>query len=105
MTVSKKQAAVPSELGNVTQDTADRLEERLDKCYSKEDYKCFQEDVTKISLATIGSEDGRTAVKKHAKEAAKDFFEEDAWRKMKFWIPTIISVLAVAVAIFAILKK
>lgn len=77
----------------------DALVERVEKCYSAERYEEFQEVVEKIVIRTIDGS-GREKIKGHAKEAAKQFLDEDTWRKITFWIPTIVAIIAVIVAIY-----
>ena len=76
------------------------LGEKLAKCFSEERYSVFQEHVEKIVLKTLGSKEGRTEIKEYSTEATKDFLQHDNWRKVTFWLPTVIAVLAVLVAIF-----
>lgn len=76
------------------------LGEKLGKCYSEERYNVFQEHVEKIVIKTLGSKDGRAEIKTYATEATKDFLAQDTWRKVTFWLPTIVAIIAVLVAIF-----
>ncbi|TSC84762.1 MAG: hypothetical protein G01um101413_146 [Parcubacteria group bacterium Gr01-1014_13] len=97
-------APVPAELGGVTSETTDRIEERLDKCFSKEDYATFQTEVKKITLEILGGDDGREKIKKHATEATKDYIRDEAWKNKTFWIPTVIAGIATIAAVIAIFK-
>ncbi len=97
----KKQPAVPKELNDVAQDTVDRLEERLDKCYSQEDYKKFQDDVSAITLVTMGSEDGRKKIKEYGRESAKEYIEDEGWKQKTFWIPTIVACISAVASVVA----
>lgn len=76
------------------------LGEKLAKCYSEERYEDFQKDVEKIVIKTLGSKDGRAEVKEYSKEATKEYMEQDTWRKVTFWLPTVVAIIAVLVAIF-----
>ncbi len=90
---------MPSELTNVAQATVDRLEERLDKCYTQEDYKKFQEDVNSIVLSALGSDDGREKIKVQSKIAAKEYIEEEGWKQRTFWLPLVFSIIAAFAAV------
>lgn len=46
----------------------------------------------------------RDTLKKVAKEAAKEYYEDDAWKRKTFWIPVAISVLALFAALAAVFK-
>lgn len=81
------------------------LSAKVDKCYSELNYQKFQEDVKKITIETIGGEDGRTKIKAHAKESAKEYYQENRWSKLQFWIPTIISVATLIALIYEALNK
>lgn len=85
-------------------ESTDRIEERINKCFSKEDHATFQTEVKKISLETLGGDDGRKKVKEHATEATKDYIREEAWKNKTFWLPIIISSVATITAIIALLK-
>lgn len=76
------------------------LSEKLGKCYSEDRYNVFQEHVEKIVLKTISAKDGRKEIKEYATEATKEFLHHDTWRKITFWLPTAVAVLAVLVAYF-----
>ncbi|MEK7473787.1 MAG: hypothetical protein AAB668_03650 [Patescibacteria group bacterium] len=91
MAAPKKQAAVPSELGNITQDTVERLEEKLGKCYSEDRHAVFQAEVRKIVIEVLGHDDGREKIKPCAKESAKEYSDEKAKEKKGFLTPNIIN--------------
>ena len=74
------------------------LGEKLAKCFSEERYSVFQEHVEKIVLKTLGGKDGRKEIKEYATEATKEFLQHDTWRKITFWLPTTVAILAVLVA-------
>jgi vacuolar-type H+-ATPase subunit E/Vma4 len=76
------------------------LGEKLAKCFSEERYNVFQEHVEKIVIKTLGSKDGRKEVKEYSTEATKEYLDENTWRKVTFWLPTIIAAVAIIVAIF-----
>lgn len=102
----KANNAVPSELEGVAKtEDINALDDKVAKCYSSERYPEFQEVVRKIIIEVIGSDEGRKKIKAHAKEAAKEYKEENGWSKIQFWLPTIISVLVLIVAVFAIYHK
>lgn len=92
--------SIPKELSGVYSDTADRLEERLDKCYSQEDYKKFQEDVTDIVLATIKSENGINTITEYSVKAMKEHTMEKWYQRRTVWLPLVISVLIAILGIF-----
>jgi hypothetical protein len=60
------------------------LEARVDKCYSEENYAKFQEDVVKIVISTLGSDEGRKKIKEHAKESAGEYAREHGWSRLTF---------------------
>jgi len=74
------------------------LAEKLAKCFSLDRYDVFQEHIEKLVLKTLGSKDGRKEVKEYATEATKEFLQHDTWRKITFWLPIVVAVLAVFVA-------
>src|SRR3990167_1682320 len=76
------------------------LGEKISKCYSKENFQIFQEDVEKIVLKTIDAGDGRKNVKSHATEAIKEYNRDNTWEKVKFWVPTILSVVAIIAVLY-----
>lgn len=83
---------IPTELSGVSSETTDRLEERLDKCYSEEDYHKFQDHVRTIVVETIKSEDGVTEIKKQSVRAMKEHTMDKWFENRTFWIPLIVSV-------------
>lgn len=98
-----KGRTLPRELeGAATAKDVDVLQEKIGKSYSSERYAEFQDAVKKIALETIGSAEGRTAIKAHAKEATKEYIDDNSWKRVTFWIPTIVSIIATAVAIWAL---
>lgn len=101
-----KKGPLPSELENVAyaQDV-NALQEQVDKCYSTERYEDFQDAVKRIILETLDSGEGRTKVKGHAKESTKEYLDENSWKKLVFWAPTLISIISVAVAVWAVFYK
>lgn len=101
-----KSPSVPRELeGSATQKDVHDLEERLGKTYSTERYEDFQEAVKKITLETIDSGEGRTKIKTHGREATKEYLDENSWKKLVFWIPILVSVISIVVAVWAVLYK
>jgi len=80
------------------------LKARVDRCFSKDDYEGFQDAVEKIVLKTMGSEDGVKKIKEHGTEAAKTYFAGEMWKQKTFWIPTVIGIAGVIVAVIAVLK-
>lgn len=84
----------------MTQDTVDRLEEKLNNCYSTERHEEFQTKVKTIVLDVLGHDDGKAIIKPCAKTAAKEYNEESTWRKLGFWLPVVISIVACAIAFF-----
>lgn len=101
MNNNKKQVKVkiPEELeGIALTSDVDALEDKVAKSYSKERYEDFQEAVRKITLETIDGA-GREKIKAHAKESAKEYSQENGWAKKTFWIPVIISLLALVGAV------
>lgn len=80
-------------------ESTDHIEERVNKCFSKEDYATFQTEVEKIALKVLGNDEGRTTIKKHARESAKEYSDEVGLNKKAFWIPTGIAVIAAVAAV------
>ena len=80
------------------------LKNRVDKCYSAEKYEDFQDAVRKITLETMGGENGVEKIKKHATDAAKTYFSGEMWKQKTFWIPTLIGIAGVIAAFIAIVK-
>ena len=91
--------SLPQEFEGVTKDSIDRLDEKIDRCYSEDRYKDFQDAVEVIADKYIGTDGGRDKIKRHAREAAKDYIEEQGWRNMTFWIPTGVAVIAAIAAV------
>jgi hypothetical protein len=92
---------IPTEWGDAAKkEDIVHVHEKLEKCYSQERYSDFQEAVKKITLDVLGHDDGKAKIKPCAREATKEFFEEDSWRKAKLWIPVALSIAAVLVSIF-----
>ena len=79
-----------------------RLVEKVAKCYSEERYEEFQLAVEKISLKTIDGM-GREKIKAHAKEATKEYDEEEKRDKKNFWTPNIIQIIIAVVAGLALI--
>ena len=101
--MSPSNRKLPEEFDGVaTLESVSALEEKIKKCYSKEDYSEFQNEVEKIALKVLGNDDGRTIIKKHAKESAAEYSVEVGWTKKTFWVPTIIAVIASIAAIAAV---
>lgn len=78
--------------------------EDVDKCYSAQRYEEFQEAVKKITLETLDGA-GREKIKAHAKDSVKEYNQENGWKKITFWLPTIISVIVAIVAIIALFLR
>ncbi len=76
------------------------LGEKLGKCYSKENFQIFQEDVEKIVLKTIDSGNGRNNIKSYVVETIKEYNRDNTWEKVKFWVPTILSAIAIVATIY-----
>ncbi|MFZ5391857.1 MAG: hypothetical protein ACOZAR_01550 [Patescibacteria group bacterium] len=96
----KANKPIPDELKDVAKTSdIDALEEKLkqkvDKCYSNERFQEFQKDVKNIALEVIDSGDGRSKIKIHAKESAKEYNDEFWWKNISFWIPIIISIITI----------
>jgi hypothetical protein len=99
----KTTSVIPPELQDVaTTGDVNALEARMEKCFSSEKYEEFQTAVQKITLETIDSGAGRTKIKAHGREATKEYLDENSWKKLLFWVPTVISVVSVAVAVWAV---
>lgn len=80
------------------------IKEKVDCSYSSNNYEEFQGAVIKIALMTISNDDGRKKIKELAKEAAKEFIEDQGWKQKQFWIPILISVITAVVAIYIDIK-
>lgn len=100
-----KKKSLPEEYKDVAKvDDVNALEQRVEKCYSEERYERFQEAVEKITLRIIDGS-GRERIKAHAKEAAKDYNQENGWTKLTFWIPTTVSIIVAIGAVAALFLR
>lgn len=98
-------SSVPSELQDAAKiSDVDALGEKVQKCYSQDRYEEFQGAVEKITLKTLDATEGRKKVKELAKESAKEYSEDQGWKNKQFWIPVVVSLIGLGVAIFAAFK-
>ncbi len=70
------------------------LQEKLGKCYSEDRYREFEGTVEGIAIKTLQLDEPRKKIKEYATEAAKEYFQSSTWNQIKFWVPTVISILA-----------
>jgi len=103
MPVRTPKLPLPQELIGVTKDSIDRLDEKVERCYSQDRYEHFETAVEKITDKYIGTDGGRDKVKKHAKEAAKEYLEEKGWKDKNFWVPNAVAIAAAIAAFIACL--
>lgn len=68
MAPPNSQSNIPQELATISKEKIDQISEKLNKCYSKEDFQTFTKDVKEIVLATLSSDEGREKIKAKAKE-------------------------------------
>src|SRR5687767_8771210 len=79
------------------------LGEKVGKCYSSERYEDFRDAVKKITLESMdggGVGGGQEKIKTYATQAIKDYNRDDTWRKITFWVPIILSGVAIILAYF-----
>ena len=88
----------------ITTEKVEPLEKRVKELEEKCEYEKFQDNVEKIVLKTLGNDEGRTKIKEHAKESAKEYNEEQGWKNKQFWIPTIIGIAATIGTILLAIK-
>lgn len=80
--------SVPTEFEGVAKtEDINALDDKVAKCYSKDRYEDFQNDVEKIVLKTIGSEDGGDKIKKHA----QNYFKGQIGWGVLLWLVTLIA--------------
>lgn len=83
------------------------LGDKLCKCYSSERYSEFQDAVKKISLEGMdvsGTGGGQEKIKHYALQAIRDYNKEDIWRKITFWAPILISIIALIFTAYSVFK-
>ena len=104
---NKTPQTIPQELKNVAKEVKDELGDKIEKCYSKERYKDFQDAVEGIIIKKVDSSDIRESLEKSLKikETVKNELSDMAWRSKTFWIPTIISIIALIVMILIAIYK
>lgn len=78
------------------------ISEKLESCYTSEKHEIFQKKVEDIVFKTIQLDDSKTKIKQYATEATKEFSETNSWKQKTFWIPTVIAIISVGVAIWAL---
>lgn len=83
------------------------LADKMGRCYSAEKYEDFQDAVEKIILKVMDSS-AREKLKSYTKESIQEFNDtkdkaekEKLWDRIKFWVPVIISIVAVLVVFLA----
>jgi hypothetical protein len=73
---------------------------KVNKCYTQEDYKKFEDTVETIVIKTLGSKDGQKEIDETATKSAKTFIQQNNWEKSKFWIPTLLSLGALIATVY-----
>jgi hypothetical protein len=97
---SGKSSSIPKDLDNIaTMDSVSTLSERVEKCYSSERYQAFSDSVKEIVLQVINTNTTGDIIKAYAKQATKDFLEENNWKKIQFWLPTTIAIISVIISV------
>lgn len=83
------------------------LAEKVGKCYSEDRFQTFQKDVKTIVLEILGHDDGKAKMKEwtegiadKAVETYKKSNKDGNWTKLTFWLPTAISIIALASTIY-----
>lgn len=79
--------------------TVEALEQKVERCYSKDRYEEFEEAVEKIMLKGLEMDSTQEKLGKWVKNEVKQELSNRWWKNFSFWIPTIIAGGAVAVAI------
>lgn len=59
--------------------------------------------IKKVVLETMGHEDGIAKIKHYAKEAAKEYSEENSKERKNFWTPNGLTIISIIIAVIAIL--
>lgn len=76
------------------------LSAKVDKCFTQNDYHEFEKTVEEISTKNLQFDEPKKKIKEYATEAAKDYFQNGTWNQLKFWVPVILSAIAVLVAYY-----
>lgn len=98
-----KAAEVPHEWEGVARkDDITHVNEKLDRCYTKDKYDEFQGAVEAISLKALEGTAGRNQIRCTALEAIKDYKTEVVNRGREFWVPVGISIIGALTGIGAL---
>ena len=101
-----KNQKLPSELEGVAKvEQLSSLEARVDKAYSSERYEEFQDATEKIFYRAMETESAHAKLETKIQSEIKKYMDERGWKNKTFWIPTVIGVIGIVVAIIAIILK
>lgn len=73
--------------------------EEVKRCYSTDRYEDFEKAVVTIVHGELASDPARKNLDVYVDGRARTVMNDDRWKKLTFWIPTVIAAAAVVVAI------
>jgi hypothetical protein len=105
MVTLNKKSSIPNEFeGIAKKEDLTLIHDKLGRCYTEDRFEHFQEAVEKIVLKTLGQDEGRKKIKSYAREEAKEYSNEDWWKKINFWLPIILSIVSLILAYYSYKK-
>lgn len=75
------------------------LEAKVARCYSQDHYEDFEAAVEKIMLKALEMDSTQAKLSPWVRAEVKQELASRWWKNFSFWIPTVVAIAAVAVAI------